>query len=199
MKLFKRFAALALAGVMTLGLLTGCGSTRTTYGDYVVDYTMQQVNSMRYWAAQDKEIELNPKTLKNDACLRKELKQMLNQIDEYGIINGSDAFQYSANLNGEGGDLTFKTVLTTSMRDDNVPYSLADLKKRDAELDDETLFAVDFSSINSEGQYELYYLLRLFKNLTPYMDSFAIEYRIVGDGVMYVAIGFTAEGEVGLT
>lgn len=199
MKLFKRFATLALAGVMALGLLTGCAVTSTAYSELLVDTTMQQINSMRYWAAQENEIELSPKTLKNDACLRKELKKMLNQVDEYGYINGSDAYKYSVKLDGESVDVTYKAVFTYSDDYDDGYYSFADLQEQDKKYDNQELMVVDFANIYENGTGELYDLLATYYDLAPYMDSFAIEYRIVGDGVMYVAIGFTAEGAVGIS
>lgn len=199
MKLFKRFTALALAGVMMLGLLTGCATTSNSYGDLIVDATMQQVNSMRYWACrydssygEDDLLQTPVKELKNDSTLKKELGTMLNKIDEDCYIWGSDAIQYKEELNASGRlDGTYKMVITYETWEwlDRFFGNSYNRSVQDA-LENEYLEAIDFWYSDADERDFLDMLMELMY-LSPYMDSFAVTYKMSNGGVMHVAIGFT--------
>lgn len=87
MKLFKKVLAAALAGVLALSVLTGCGS-----GSGTVDYTSQVVKELSNVFAED-EITVT----EGDAAMKTKLKQFVSKVldsnvsfdgvtDEDGII-----------------------------------------------------------------------------------------------------------------
>lgn len=197
MKLFKRFTALVLAGVMTLGLLTGCATNSNTYGDIVTDLALQQINSMRYWESRDsddEQLKTPVGSLENDRSLKKELRSMLSKIDEDGYIMSCDAIQYKEKLNANGRlDGTYKMVITYETGEwvDHFFRENEYSRARD-DFEDRELRALDFW-YSDEDEEELLDMLEEFYELSPYMSEFAIEYTVINDGVVYFAVGFTVK------
>lgn len=87
MKLFKKVLAVALAGVLALSVLTGCGS-----GSGTVDYTSQVVKELSNVFAED-----GITVTEGDAAMKTKLKQFVSKVldsnvsfdgvtDENGII-----------------------------------------------------------------------------------------------------------------
>ena len=87
MKLFKKVLAVALAGVLALSVLTGCGS-----GSGTVDYTSQVVKELSNVFAED-----GITVTEGDAAMKTKLKQFVSKVldsnvsfdgvtDEDGII-----------------------------------------------------------------------------------------------------------------
>lgn len=87
MKLFKKVLAAALAGVLALSVLTGCGS-----GSGTVDYTSQVVKALNNLYAED-----GVTVTEGDAAMKTKLKQFVSKVldsdvsfdgvtDEDGII-----------------------------------------------------------------------------------------------------------------
>lgn len=87
MKLFKKVLAVALAGVLALSVLTGCGS-----GSGTVDYTSQVVKELSNVFAED-----GVTVTEGDAAMKTKLKQFVSKVldsdvsfdgvtDEDGII-----------------------------------------------------------------------------------------------------------------
>lgn len=70
MKLFKKVLAVALAGVLALSVLTGCGSASGT-----VDYTSQVVKALNNLYAEDG-ITLT----ESDAAMKTKLKQFMSKV-----------------------------------------------------------------------------------------------------------------------
>lgn len=70
MKLFKKVLAVALAGVLALSVLTGCGSASGT-----VDYTSQVVEALNNLYAEDG-ITLT----ESDAAMKTKLKQFMSKV-----------------------------------------------------------------------------------------------------------------------
>lgn len=75
MKLFKKVLAAALAGVLALSVLTGCGS-----GSGTVDYTSQVVKALNNLYAED-EITVT----EGDAAMKTKLKQFVSKVLDSGV------------------------------------------------------------------------------------------------------------------
>lgn len=196
MKLFKRFAALALAGVMTLGLLTGCASSSNAYGDMVVDSALLKINTIRneelWYYNDDDQLEGPLEALKNDPSLRRELRSMLNKIDEEGDILGKDAIRYQEKSNTNGRlEGTYKMVLTfeTAEWADRF-FSVREDRSIQDMFENEWLEA-DAFNLDEYDYEDLFDLLDDFDSVSPYMEAFAIDYHVNSNGMMYIAIGFT--------
>lgn len=72
MKLFKKVLAAALAGVLALSVLTGCGS-----GSGTVDYTSQVVKALNNaYAEAEEEITVT----EGDAAMKTKLKQFMSKV-----------------------------------------------------------------------------------------------------------------------
>ncbi len=85
MKLFKKVLAVALAGVLALSVLTGCGSASGT-----VDYTSQVVKALNNLYAEDG-ITLT----ESDAAMKTKLKQFMSKVLDSdvsfdGVTDGDD-------------------------------------------------------------------------------------------------------------
>ena len=85
MKLFKKVLAAALAGVLALSVLTGCGS-----GSGTVDYTLQVVKALNNLYAEDG-ITLT----ESDAAMKTKLKQFMSKVLDSdvsfdGVTDGDD-------------------------------------------------------------------------------------------------------------
>ena len=77
MKLFKKVLAAALAGVLALSVLTGCGS-----GSGTVDYTSQVVKALNNaYAEAEEEITVT----EGDAAMKAKLKQFVSKVLDSGV------------------------------------------------------------------------------------------------------------------
>ena len=77
MKLFKKVLAAALAGVLALSVLTGCGS-----GSGTVDYTSQVVKALNNaYAEGEEEITVT----EGDAAMKAKLKQFVSKVLTSGV------------------------------------------------------------------------------------------------------------------
>lgn len=77
MKLFKKVLAAALAGVLALSVLTGCGS-----GSGTVDYTSQVVKALNNaYAEAEEEITVT----EGDAAMKAKLKQFVSKVLTSGV------------------------------------------------------------------------------------------------------------------
>ena len=88
MKLFKKVLAAALAGVLALSVLTGCGSASGT-----VDYTSQVVKALNNLYAEDG-ITLT----ESDAAMKTKLKQFMSKVLDSdvsfdGVTDGDDIIE----------------------------------------------------------------------------------------------------------
>ena len=75
MKLFKKVLAAALAGVLALSVLTGCGS-----GSGTVDYTSQVVKELSNVLAED-----GITVTEGDAAMKTKLKQFVSKVLDSGV------------------------------------------------------------------------------------------------------------------
>ena len=86
MKMFKRFAAALLAGVMVLAMLTACGggsgSGTSTIGEEFENKFIAAINTLR---------GENAGNLENDTDLRNKALAQLAKIKEDGTIAAPDA------------------------------------------------------------------------------------------------------------
>lgn len=77
MKLFKKVLAAALAGVLALSVLTGCGS-----GSGTVDYTPQVVKALNNaYAEAEEEITVT----EGDAAMKAKLKRFVSKVLDSGV------------------------------------------------------------------------------------------------------------------
>ena len=77
MKLFKKVLAAALAGVLALSVLTGCGS-----GSGTVDYTSQVVKALNNaYAEAEEEITVT----EGDAAMKAKLKRFVSKVLDSGV------------------------------------------------------------------------------------------------------------------
>ena len=77
MKLFKKVLAAALAGVLALSVLTGCGS-----GSGTVDYTSQVVKALNNaYAEAEEEITVT----EGDAAMKAKLKRFVSKVLTSGV------------------------------------------------------------------------------------------------------------------
>ena len=88
MKLFKKVLAVALAGVLALSVLTGCGS-----GSGTVDYTSQVVKALNNLYAEDG-ITLT----ESDVAMKTKLKQFMSKVLDSdvsfdGVTDGDDIIE----------------------------------------------------------------------------------------------------------
>lgn len=75
MKLFKKVLAVALAGVLALSVLTGCGS-----GSGTVDYTPQVVKALNNLYAEE-----GITVTEGDAAMKTKLKQFVSKVLDSGV------------------------------------------------------------------------------------------------------------------
>lgn len=105
MKKFRRLAALLLAGVLALAVLSGCGGSR--FEREMEETVLKYVN-----AAMRKTQEF-----KNDPELRQKAYEMLGKIDpESGLIDSQKAFMRIEESLGDKSTITFIAVAVEEYR-----------------------------------------------------------------------------------
>ena len=101
MKMFKRFAAALLAGVMVLAMLTACGggsgSGASTIGEEFENKYIAAINTLR---------GENAEKLENDTDLRNKALAQLQKIKDDGTIAVTDANTSIVTLNADGKSVT---------------------------------------------------------------------------------------------
>ena len=101
MKMFKRFAAALLAGVMVLAMLTACGggsgSGTSTIGEEFENKYIAAINTLR---------GENAGNLENDTGLRNKALAQLAKINEDGTIVVTDAYTSITTPNADGKSVT---------------------------------------------------------------------------------------------
>ena len=111
MKMFKRFAAALLAGVMVLAMLTACGggsgSGTSTIGEEFENKYIAAINTLRGEKAEK---------LENDTDLRDKALAQLAKINQDGTIAPTDANTTTGTLSD---DKKFVTVVTINVLTDN--------------------------------------------------------------------------------
>lgn len=141
MKMFKRFAAALLAGVMVLAMLTACGggagSGTSTIGEEFENKYIAAINTLR---------GENAGNLENDTDLRNKALAQLAKIKEDGTIAAPDANTSIVTPSADGKSVT---VVMISVLTDNkgevvdgvcqakeiTPESLGEITKGDATPD----------------------------------------------------------------
>lgn len=104
MKKFRRLAALLLAGVLALAVLSGCGGSR--FEREVEETVLKYVNA----AMRETQGE-GAREFKNDPALRQKAYEMLGRIDpESGLIDSEKAFMLIQERLGDKGTVTFIAV-----------------------------------------------------------------------------------------
>ena len=111
MKMFKRFAAALLAGVMVLAMLTACGggsgSGASTVGEEFENKYIAAINTLRGEKAEK---------LENDTDLRNKALAQLAKINQDGTIAFDDAHTTTGTLSD---DKKFVTGVTINVLTDN--------------------------------------------------------------------------------
>ncbi len=98
MKMFKRFAAALLAGVMVLAMLTACGGAgASTIGEEFENKYIATLNTLR---GEDAE------KLENDTDMRNKALAQLAKIKEDGTIAATDAYTSITTSNADGKPVT---------------------------------------------------------------------------------------------
>ena len=172
MKKFRRLAALLLAGVLALAVLSGCGGSR--FEREVEETVLKYAN-----AAIRDTLGEGAREFKNDPELRQKAYELLGKIDpESGLIDSQEAVMVIEEYLGGKSTLTFITVETEGYGRDKqlateiTPDELARIKN---ELDD-----------NLTGPAA--------KNMT----AFGAAARTIG-GKTYMAFGMTFVGPTIIT
>lgn len=188
MKKLKRFAAVLLTGVMALSILTGCfAGASSEYGEWWSEEILTLMNSER------------TDELKNDTKLQRKLERALNKINgKTSELNGDDAFKLEMTQDATGHtEIELEMVLTLdlnnyeSLMDQNDQIDVNKLKDIAAK---KAGIVQRAENINLSTEQEMMRVVtRLISPIAPYMDSFAVSYRVVDENIMYLAIGFTAQ------
>ena len=104
MKKFRRLAALLLAGVLALAVLSGCGGSR--FEREMEETVLKYVN-----AAMRGTLGEGAREFKNDPELRQKAYEMLGKIDpESGLIDSQKAFMRIEESLGDKSTITFIAV-----------------------------------------------------------------------------------------
>ena len=102
MKMFKRFAAALLAGVMVLAMLTACGGAgASTIGEEFENKFIATLNTLRGEDAEE---------LKNDTVLHDRALAQLAKINEDGTIVVTDAYTSITTPNADGKSVTVVAI-----------------------------------------------------------------------------------------
>lgn len=110
MKKFRRLAALLLAGVLALAVLSGCGGSR--FEREMEETVLKYVN-----AAMRGTLGEGAREFKNDPELRQKAYEMLGKIDpESGLIDSQKAFMRIEESLGDKSTITFIAVAVEEYR-----------------------------------------------------------------------------------
>lgn len=167
MKKFRRLAALLLAGVLALAVLSGCGGSR--FEREVEETALKYANA----AIRDTQGE-GAREFKNDPALRQKAYELLGRIDpESGLIDSQEAVMVIEEYLGGKSTLTFIAVETEGYGRD---------KRLATEITPEKIKQVIDRMLRSNHGSAA-------KNMT----AFGVAARTIG-GKTYMAIGATYVG-----
>ncbi len=168
MKKFRRLAALLLAGVLALAVLSGCGGSR--FEREVEETVLKYVNA----AMRETQGE-GAREFKNDPALRQKAYELLGKIDpESGLIDSQKAFMLIQERLGDKGTLTIIYIFV-----DEEGYGSD--KRLATEITPDELPKI------KQAIDDL-----LSGSLAEDMTAFGAAARTIG-GKTYMAIGITAE------
>lgn len=168
MKKFRRLAALLLAGVLALAVLSGCGGSR--FEREVEETVLKYVNA----AMRETQGE-GAREFKNDPALRQKAYELLGKIDpESGLIDSQKAFMLIQERLGDKGTLTIIYIFV-----DEEGYGID--KRLATEITPDELPRIK-PAIDD----------LLSGSLAEDMTAFGAAARTIG-GKTYMAIGITAE------
>lgn len=168
MKKFRRLAALLLAGVLALAVLSGCGGSR--FEREVEETVLKYVNA----AMRETQGE-GAREFKNDPALRQKAYELLGKIDpESGLIDSQKAFMLIQERLGDKGTLTIIYIFV-----DEEGYGID--KRLAKEITPDELPKI------KQAIDDL-----LSGSLAEDMTAFGAAARTIG-GKTYMAIGITAE------
>ena len=167
MKKFRRLAALLLAGVLALAVLSGCGGSR--FEREVEETVLKYVN-----AAIRDTLGEGAREFKNDPALRQKAYELLGRIDpESGLIDSQEAVMVIEEYLGGKSTLTFIAVETEGYgRDKRLATEITPEKVKQV---------IDRMLRSNHGSAA--------KNMT----AFGVAARTIG-GKTYMAIGATYVG-----
>ena len=175
MKKFRRLAALLLAGVLALAVLSGCGGSR--FEREMEETVLKYVN-----AAIRDTLGEGAREFKNDPELRQKAYELLGKIDpESGLIDSQKAIMIIEERLGDKGTLTYIYVFVDEegygidkrLAKEITPDELPRIKKA---IDD----MLSSNGDDSDG------------SLAEDMMAFGVAARTIG-GKTYMAIGTTYE------
>ena len=110
MKKFRRLAALLLAGVLALAVLSGCGGSR--FEREMEETVLKYVNAVMRETQGE-----GAREFKNDPELRQKAYEMLGKIDpESGLIDSQKAFMRIEESLGDKSTITFIAVAVEEYR-----------------------------------------------------------------------------------
>lgn len=168
MKKFRRLAALLLAGVLALAVLSGCGGSR--FEREVEETVLKYVNA----AMRETQGE-GAREFKNDPALRQKAYELLGKIDpESGLIDSQKAFMFIQERLGDKGTFTIIYIFV-----DEEGYGID--KRLATEITPDELPRIK-PAIDD----------MLSGPLAEDMTAFGAAARTIG-GKTYMAIGITAE------
>lgn len=174
MKKFRRLAALLLAGVLALAVLSGCGGSR--FEREVEETVLKYVN-----AAIRDTLGEGAREFKNDPELRQKAYELLGKIDpESGLIDSQKAFMVIEERLWDKSTVTFIAVKTEEYSRPNKQLATEITQDKLARIKGEIDGMLRSNEDDSDG------------SLAEDMTAFGVAARTIG-GKTYMAIGVTAE------
>ena len=170
MKKFRRLAALLLAGVLALAVLSGCGGAR--FEREMEETVLKYVNAQGEGARE----------FKNDPELRQKAYEMLGKIDpESGLIDSQKAFMRIEESLGDKSTITFIAVEVEEYRNGRDKLLAKEITQDElARIKKEIDKMLGSNGDGSDGPSA--------KDIT----AFGVAARTIG-GKTYMAIGVTYE------
>ena len=174
MKKFRRLAALLLAGVLALAVLSGCGGSR--FEREVEETVLKYVN-----AAIRDTLGEGAREFKNDPALRQKAYELLGRIDpESGLIDSQKAVMVIEERLWDKSTVTFIAVETEEYNRPNKRLATEITQDKLARIKDEIDGMLRSNGDDSDG------------SLAEDMTAFGVAARTIG-GKTYMAIGATYE------
>lgn len=174
MKKFRRLAALLLAGVLALAVLSGCGGSRfeREMEETVLKYVNAVMRETQGEAARE---------FKNDPALRQKAYELLGKIDpESGLIDSQKTFMVIEERLWDKSTVTFIAVKTEEYSRPNKRLATEITPDKLARIKGEIDGMLRSNEDDSDG------------SLAEDMTAFGVAARTIG-GKTYMAIGVTAE------
>lgn len=178
MKMLKKMAALLLAGVMAMALLTACGdeAPSKSFAQEVEEATVTTFNAVMG----------DTYKLSNDSALRAKAATMLDKINEEGKIAAKDGVVYDES----------KTKLTMVLAVNDYEYAmkLNAANRGDTLIDAVKVTAEDLAKLKNPNNKDLIQLGNLFKSMNADVKmGVAAKTMANGDTYLAVAAEFTVK------